>query len=144
MVYWFWLVELLQKQCKMGVTGLRVSLARVLAVMTDLLLRVYPVKTALSCMILMEAPQNFFKYWLVCNQMPFTHKNLFQVRYWWWNCVTNGKMRSFSYTLFSEGLFHVLKIQCVLCIKFSWITPMLKFFYFLSKKFFWRACSQKS
>ena len=45
----------------MGVTGLRDSLARVLAVMTDLhvLLRVYPVKTALSCMILMEAPQIF-------------------------------------------------------------------------------------
>ena len=43
----------------MGVTGLRDSLARVLAVMTDLLLRVYAVKTALSCMILMEAPQIF-------------------------------------------------------------------------------------
>ena len=42
----------------MGVTGLCDSLARVLAFITILLIRVYPVKSILSCMILMEAPQN--------------------------------------------------------------------------------------
>ena len=56
----FALEESLQKKYilfEMGVTGLCDSLARVLAFITILLLRVYHVKSVLSCMILMEAPQ---------------------------------------------------------------------------------------
>ena len=56
----FALEESLQILFEMGVTGLCDSLARVLAFITILLLRVYRVKSVLSCMILMEAPQIFF------------------------------------------------------------------------------------
>ena len=115
----------------MGVTGLRDSLARVLAIYHNFAF------TSISCkkrpfsnMILMEAPQMFFlsngRFVIKCRLLI---RICFRLGTDGWNCVTKGKMRLFSLRFCWRACFPSSTSESVLCKKNFWITPIEEFFF---------------
>ena len=122
----------------MGVTGLRDSLARVLAIYHNFAF------TSISCkkrpfsnMILMEAPQMFFlsngRFVIKCRLLI---RISFRLGTDGWNCVTKGKMHLFSLRFCWRACFPSSTSESVLCKKKFWITPIEEFFFEVFSVFF--------